>query len=134
MKNFIFIVATMIAFTTTNINAQSTLQTTALAVSTVEMIATNDMTLVTAQSELSNYLSANVQYPAQFVEYAITGTSTVAITLNANGSIASYEITKSLGSLFDIEIHKALDKLENINTSSKTNNEYTVVMPIRFTM
>lgn len=134
MKNSILIIAAMIAFTITNISAQSTLQTTAVTASSIELLSSKDMGLITAPSELSEYLSNHVQYPSQYVEYAITGTSTVSITFNAYGLITSYEIIKSLGPQFDNEIHKALNKLDQINVSPNLNKEYTVVMPIRFTM
>lgn len=87
-----------------------------------------------ANTEISDHIVANLQYPEHIKEFKINGTSLVKFRINEKGEITSRHIITSMGESFDAAIMKSAKDLKVVSPIYKNGvaTAYAIVVPVRF--
>lgn len=76
---------------------------------------TTDISNSAAIQQLSNHLAENIEYPDRMLENQIEGTVWVNVSISKTGTIVATQIVKSISTLFDKEVLKAIDSFPQID-------------------
>lgn len=83
-------------------------------------------------ADIKEDLARHLKYPDEMISYGLEGSCMLVVQLSKMGTVISFSIEDSLGSLFDKEIQDVIERKGKTDTNNSSQPGLRIKIPIQF--